>query len=121
MHHAELAATFVGQPANAVADSVARATETLHNLPAPMPLLTDTVKVGLSPRIVEALHAYGTRTLADLTVRVPRRCRCWSAIARLSVDGARRIEEFSAAHPAQTERPRALIVAIPSGGIVPWE
>ncbi|KVZ70486.1 integrase, partial [Burkholderia ubonensis] len=61
------------------------------------------------------------RTLADLTVRIPRRRRWWSAIAGLGVAGARRIEAFFAAHPALTERARALIAVVPSGSIVPWE
>lgn len=92
-----------------------------RNLPAPMPLITDTIDLWLPPRIVEALHAHGIRTLADLTVWIPRRRCWWSAIAGLGVAGARRIEAFFAAHPALSERARALIVAAPSGGIVPWE
>ncbi|KVD83325.1 integrase [Burkholderia stagnalis] len=120
-HRADLAAAFVDRPPNAAGDSVARAIETLRNLPAPVPLITDAVDLWLPPRIVEALHAHGLRTLADLTVRIPRRRRRWSAIAGLGVAGARRIEGFFAAHPALTERARALVVAAPSGSIVPWE
>lgn len=30
-----------------------------RNLPAPMPLITDTIDLWLPPRIVEALHAHG--------------------------------------------------------------
>ncbi|WP_198390062.1 site-specific integrase, partial [Burkholderia ubonensis] len=120
-HRPDLAAAFVARSASAAADSVARAIETLRNLPEPAPLITDAVEVWLPPRIAEALHAHGIRTLADLTVRIPRRRRWWSAIAGLGVAGARRIEAFFAAHPALTERARALIVAVPSGSIVPWE
>ncbi|OJA72392.1 hypothetical protein BGV72_29075 [Burkholderia ubonensis] len=76
-----------------------------------MPLITDTIELWLPPRIVEALHAHGIRTLADLTVRIPRRRCWWSAIAGLGVAGASRIEAFFAAHPALSERARALIVA----------
>ncbi|WP_332451541.1 phage integrase family protein, partial [Burkholderia ubonensis] len=103
-HRPDLAAAFVPRPASAAADSVARAIETLRNLPEPAPLITDAVEVWLPPRIAEALHAHGIRTLADLTVRIPRRRRWWSAIAGLGVAGARRIEAFFAAHPALTER-----------------
>jgi len=120
-HRADLAATFVVRPTRTSADSVARAIEALRNLPMPSPLITDTVEQWLPPRIVEALHAHGVRTLADLTVRIPRRRRWWSAIAGLGAAGARRIEAFFAAHPALTERARALIVAAPVGDIVPWE
>ncbi|MBM5581005.1 phage integrase family protein [Burkholderia pseudomallei] len=120
-HRTDLATAFIDRPSNAASDGVARAIETLRNLPAPAPLITDAVEVWLPPRIAEALHAHGIRTLADLTVRIPRRRRWWSAIAGLGVAGARRIEAFFAAHPALTERARALIVAVPSGSIVPWE
>ncbi|CAK1341209.1 site-specific integrase [Burkholderia pseudomallei] len=120
-HRADLAAAFVDRPSNAAADSVARAIEALRNLPAPAPLITDAVDLWLPPRIVAALHAHGVRTLADLTVRIPRRRRWWSAIAGLGAAGAHRIEAFFAAHPTLTERARALIVAVPAGDIVPWE
>jgi site-specific recombinase XerD len=120
-HRADLAAVFVARPTSTSADSVARAIVTLRNLPAPVPLITDAVDLWLPPRIVAALHAHGLRTLADLTVRIPRRRRWWSAIAGLGVASARRIEAFFAAHPALTERARALIVVTPVGRIVPWE
>lgn len=74
-HRPDLAAAFVARPANAAADSLARAIQTLRSLPAPAPLITDAVEVLLPLRIVEALPAHGIRTLADLTVRIPRRRR----------------------------------------------
>ncbi|MBL3961195.1 tyrosine-type recombinase/integrase [Burkholderia sp. KCJ3K979] len=120
-HRADIAAVFVARSTSASAEGVARAIELLRNLPIPAPLITDTVEQWLPPRIVEALHAYGVRTLADLTVRIQRRRRWWSAIAGLGVSGARRIEAFFTEHPALTERARALIVVAPSGSIVPWE
>lgn len=120
-HRADLAAVFVARPTRTSADSVARGIEALRNLPVPVPLIGDAVDLWLPPRIVEALNAHGIRTLADLTVRIPRRRRWWSAIAGLGVAGARRIEAFFAAHPGLTERARALIVAAPGGDIVPWE
>ncbi|WP_321790587.1 phage integrase family protein [Burkholderia pyrrocinia] len=120
-HRVDLAAVFVDRPSKASAEGVARAIETLRSLPMPTPLITDTLEVWLPPRIVDALRTHGIRTLADLTVRIPRRRRWWAAIAGLGVAGARDIEAFFAAHPALTERARALIVAAPSGNIVPWE
>ncbi len=66
--------------------------------------------------MVAALQTHGIRTLADLTVRIPRRRRWWTAIDWLGVAGARRVEGFFAAHPA-----RPLIVAAPTGDVVPWE
>ncbi|WP_257251503.1 site-specific integrase [Burkholderia cepacia] len=120
-HREDLAAAFVARPTSASADSVARVIEALRNLPVPVPLITDAVEMWLPPRIVEALHAHGIRTLADLTVRIPRRRRWWSAIGGLGVASARHIEAFFAAHRALTERARALIAAAPSGIVVPWE
>ncbi|MFP3526872.1 phage integrase family protein, partial [Pantoea sp. SIMBA_072] len=66
-HREDLAAAFVARPTSASADSVARVIEALRNLPVPVPLITDAVEMWLPPRIVEALHAHGIRTLADLT------------------------------------------------------
>ncbi|WP_175924236.1 phage integrase family protein [Burkholderia latens] len=120
-HRADLTAAFVVRPTSASTDAVARAIQALRNLAVPMPQITDAVEQWLPPRIVVALHAHGIRTLADLTVRIPRRRRWWSAIAGLGVAGARRIEAFFAVHPALTERARALIVAAPSCDVVPWE
>ncbi|MEX3669804.1 phage integrase family protein [Paraburkholderia phenoliruptrix] len=120
-HRGDLAGVFVDRPTTASADRVAGTIETLRNLPAPVPMIADPVDLWLPARIARALHAHGIETLADLTVRIPRRRRWWLAIAGLGAAGARRIEAFFAAHPALTERARALIVATPVDRIVPWE
>ncbi|CAB3774937.1 hypothetical protein LMG29542_08319 [Paraburkholderia humisilvae] len=45
----------------------------------------------------------------------------WKAVPRLGPAGARRIEVFFEAHPALTERARALVAtSVPPGPIVPW-
>lgn len=88
---------------------------------APVPQIGDAIDAWLPARAVAALRAHGIATLADLTVRIPRRRQWWKAIAGLGLAGARRIEAFFAAHPALTERARALIAATPRGTIVPWE
>lgn len=100
---------------------MARAIETLRNLPAPEPHIADTIDQWLPPRVVAVLQAHGIRTLADLTVRIPRRSGWWTAIAGLGVAGARWVEAFFAVHPPPIEQARALIVAAPAGNIVPWE
>ena len=120
-HREDLAAVFAERPSKTSAEKVADAIAVLRSLPTPTPSITDAVEVWLPSRVVAALHAHGIRTLADLTVRIPRRRRWWTAITGLGVAGARRIEAFFAAHPALTERARALIAAAPSGNIVPWE
>jgi len=56
-----------------------------------------------------------------VTVRIPRRRQWWKAVPGLGSAAARRIEAFFAAHPALTERARALIAATPRGIIVTWE
>ncbi|MGF6482897.1 phage integrase family protein [Paraburkholderia sp. JPY419] len=119
-HRDDLAEVF-GERGGASADTVARAIEALRSLTVPMPHIADEIDRWLPPRAVAALRAHGIRTLAELTVRIPRRRRWWTGIAGLGVAGARRVEAFFAAHPALTERARALIVAAPSGHIVPWE
>lgn len=119
-HRADLAEVF-GERSAASADTVARTIETLRSLPAPVPHSADEIDQWLPPRMVAALRVHGIRTLADLTVRIPRRRRRWTAIAGFGVAGARRVEAFFAAYPALTERARALIAAAPVGEIVPWE
>ena len=89
------------------AGAVERAIETLRALPAPQPQISDDVEQWLAPRAAKALHAHGIRTLADLTVRIPRRRRWWAAIDGLGVAAARHIEAFFAAYPQLTERARA--------------
>ncbi|VWC75862.1 phage integrase family protein [Burkholderia lata] len=120
-HRNDLAAVFIDRPSKASVDGVVRAIETLRSLPVPTPLITDTLDAWFPSRVVAALRAHGIRTLADLTVRIPRRRRWWVAIAGLGVANARRIEQFFAAHPTLTERARALIVAAPADDVVPWE
>ncbi|MBR7964555.1 site-specific integrase [Burkholderia vietnamiensis] len=98
-----------------------RALDVLPTLAIPQPQVSDEVDVWLPPRVVPLLHRHGIRTLADLTVRIPRRRRWWLAIAGLGVRSARRIEAFFAEHPALTERARELIVVATLEPVVPWE
>lgn len=78
----DLAALFTctaeGRIAHAAA--VVRALETLRQLPAALPQITDPVETYLPARAAAALQAHGLKTLADLTVRIPRRRRWWLAI-----------------------------------------
>lgn len=97
------------------------AIETLRGMSLPQPLIGDAVERWLPARLAGVLQAAGIRTLADLTLRVPRRRRWWSGIAGLGPAGARHIEAFFAQHPALTERARALITVNQAQGLVPWE
>jgi site-specific recombinase XerD len=96
------------------------AAQTLRDAPEPTPLIGDAVERWLPVRVSQALRAAGLRTLADLTVRVPRRRRWWVAIDGLGAAGARQVEAFFAAHPSLTERARALVVAV-APELAPWE
>ncbi|WP_112187909.1 site-specific integrase [Ralstonia sp. GX3-BWBA] len=98
-----------------------QAIELLRTLPLPQPAISDAVALWLDARTVAALRAAGIDTLADLTVRVPRRRRWWAVIPGLGQASARRIEAFFAEHPRLTERARALIAEQVRGVVVPWE
>ncbi len=81
----------------------------------------DAVERWLEPRVAKALGAAGIATLADLTLRVPRRRRWWVDIGGLGAAGARHVESFFAAHPELTERARALLATASPSEVMPWE
>ena len=97
------------------------AIELLRTITPPAPQITDDIGLWLSERSVRSLKAHGINTLADLTVRVPRRRRWWVAVPGLGVTGARQIEAFFAQHPQLVERARALIVRNAQQEVQPWE
>lgn len=119
----ELAATLAASSPSdrKLAKAAAAAIETLRGMPLPQPLIGDAIDRWLPVRLVDVLRAAGIRTLADLTLRVPRRRRWWSGIAGLGPAGARHIEAFFAQHPALTERARALITVSQAQEPAPWE
>lgn len=122
-HRPDLAAVFRHAPEDrqSQASAVEQVIATLRSLPAPQPQITDAVDLWLAPRTANALQAHGIRTLAELTVRIPRRHRWWIGIKGLGVAGARAVEVFFAEHPQLSERARALITVEQPAGIVPWE
>ena len=111
--------TRPGQPKGA--QRVSGAIELLRTAPAPEPLIGDDVDRWLAPRLAAVLRAAGIKTLADLTLRVPRRRRWWTVIPGLGVASARKIEAFFAGHPELTQRARALAVTAGVQELVPWE
>lgn len=90
----DLVAIFEVSPAQRVshAKALGRAIETLQHAPPSQPLIGDDIDQWLEPRAARALRAHGIKTLAALTVRIPRRRRWWTAIPGLGAAGARRIE-----------------------------
>lgn len=123
LHREDLVALFSHPDAERTqhARAVARAIELLPALVPPEPLIGDDIVQWLSPRAAKALHAQGIKTLAALTLRIPRRRRWWTAVPGLGEAGARQIEAFFAAHPQLTERARALVAIEAPDDIVPWE
>ncbi|WP_059414381.1 site-specific integrase [Cupriavidus basilensis] len=103
------------------AKAATQALEQLRMLQLPTPQISDEIARWLPARAVDALHATGIETLSDLTVRIPRRRQWWTAIPGLGPASARKIEAFFAAHPALTERARALIAAERTSIVTPWE
>jgi len=103
------------------ATSVLAAIEALRQLPMPAPLVTDDVHRWLPTRTARALASHGIQTLAELTVRIPRRRRWWAGVPGLGASGARQVVVFFAAHPQLTERARALLPAGAHRDVVPWE
>ena len=103
------------------AKAIAHAVECLRTLPEPEPRIADDIARWLPKRAVCALYAADIRTLADLTVRIPRRRQWWTAIAGLGPAGARQIEAFFALHRALTQRARAPIAAASPSIVTPWE
>jgi site-specific recombinase XerD len=122
-HRDDLAKLFTGPASKGpvAARAVAAAVEQLRSAAVPAPLIGDGVAQWLEPRIVAVLRKAGIKTLADLTLRVPRRRRWWVDIDGLGVAGARRIEAFFAAHEDLTDRARALLVTQAPSDVVPWE
>jgi site-specific recombinase XerD len=122
-HRADLAGLFEcpADQRGRLARRVDAAIEQLRRLPDPQPLIGDEVGRWLPSRVAQALQAHGLKTLAELTLRIPRRRRWWAAIPGLGRAGARLVEAFFAAHPALTERARALVAREAPTDIVPWE
>ena len=123
LHREDLATLFVHPAAERIerAKAVTHAIGVLRSLQVPAPRVSDDIGRSFPVRTVNALRAHSIDTLADLTVRIPRRRQWWKTVPGLGPAAARRIEAFFVAHPALTERARVLIAASGPGAIVPWE
>ena len=105
---------------NLSARHLQRAVDALEQTAPPVPMITDVVERWFGDRIARALSEHSIRTLADLTVRIPRLRGWWRAIPGLGQRSAKQIEAFFAANPALTERARAL-VRLEQEELIPWE
>lgn len=97
------------------------ALQLLRALPLPPPLIVDEVARWLPARTAQALQGSEIRTLAELTLRVPRSRTWWKSIPGLGRAGAQHVERFFAANPELTERARALVLRDAADEIVPLE
>ena len=82
-HRSDLAA-LLGHPISERAQharAVAHAIDALRTAPEPIPRITDDVSLWLSARAANVLHEQDIKTLAQLSVRVPRRRR-WCRTSR---------------------------------------
>lgn len=104
-----------------LARAVLQAIETLRSSPPAVPEISDAIERWLAPQAVRALHAYGIRTLADLTLRVARRKMWWAPIPGIGRTSALQIEAFFAQHEALSQRARELVVLPLQREVVPWE
>ena len=109
------------RPGTRRAARISSAIEELRSASPKQPLIGDAVTDWFTPRTAAALHAAGIKTLAALTLGVPRRRMWWVAIPGLGQASAKRVEAFFAAHPDLTERARALVAPAQASEIVPWE
>ncbi|MBB3262092.1 site-specific recombinase XerD [Paraburkholderia bannensis] len=122
--HRDDLATMLDHPAQErtqQAKAVAQAIDILRTARPREPQIADDIAQWFAQRAVRVLQAYGITTLADLTVRIPRRRQWWKVVPGLGAASAQAIEAFFAAWPALTEKARALIVASRQGPVVPWE
>ncbi|UVA81895.1 MULTISPECIES: site-specific integrase [Pandoraea] len=122
VHRNDLAAIFGSTVrGNEAGRAASNAIETLRRAHAPAPQIADSIEMWLPRRAVAALHQNGVTTLADLTVRIPRRRQWWKAIPGLGPASARAIETFFADNRSLTDRAHQLITAEPRDSVVPWE
>lgn len=97
------------------------AVDALVATPRPTPQLTDGVERWFTHRTATALQRSKIRTLAELTLRVPRRKMWWRGVEGLGAVGAKKVEEFFAAHPGLIQQARALVPVPLTSEVAPWE
>jgi site-specific recombinase XerD len=118
---AELLDSARSRPGARRAARISSVIEELRSASQKQPMIGDAVEDWFASRLAAVLRAAGIKTLAALTLRVPRRRRWWVSVPGLGSTSARRVEAFFAAHPDLTERARALAAPAQVGPIAPWE
>ena len=121
-HREDLAVLFehsAAERSDRLAD-VVDAIEDLEQLPDASPSIDDPIEQWLAPRAVGALHRHGIKTLAELTLAIPRRQMWWTTVPGLGVTGARAIEAFFTEHPRLAQGAREIVV-VPTSDLSPLE
>jgi site-specific recombinase XerD len=107
----DIASVFVDHgPDRAVqVTAVRRAIEELRVLIGRDPQIYDDIALWLPTRTIRALKGQGIATLAELTLRVPRRRMWWINMPGIGPASARDIEAFFYEYPKLTEAARQLV------------
>jgi site-specific recombinase XerD len=120
---ADLAAVFEVRGIRPVQVSVSlhRSIDALRDLHARQPHLNDDIGIWLPKRASLALKQLGINTLAELTLRVPRRRLWWRDIDGIGPALARDVEAVFSTHPPLTEAARRLIQRYQANQPVLWK
>ena len=118
---AELLDAARTRPGTQRAARISSVIEELRSASPKQPMIGDAVDDWFPSRLAAALRASGIKTLAALTLRVPRRRQWWVSVPGLGSTSAKRVEAFFAAHPDLSERTRALVTSAQVSQIAPWE
>jgi site-specific recombinase XerD len=118
----DLAAVFADRTTDRTRQSMSirRAIEALRELHGREPQITDDIGVWLPQRATRALKSLGITTLAELTLRVPRRHLWWIDIDGIGVASARNIEALFLRYPPLTESARRLVERLRPSRRVVW-
>jgi hypothetical protein len=100
--------------------SVYRAMEALSELHGREPQINDDIVCWLPGRASRALNRLGIETLAELTLRVPRRQVWWTHIDGIGPASAREIEALFSRRPALTESARGMVEHYQPNRRVDW-
>lgn len=105
-----------------LSDRAIHAIDSLRNAVPMKPQITDDVGQWFSARITKVLREFDVKTLADLTVRIPRRKMWWVKIDGLGKVLAKQIEQFFSDHPELTSQARAIVLRHQvEPAMTPWE
>ncbi|WP_342777956.1 phage integrase family protein [Paraburkholderia guartelaensis] len=115
-HRYDLATPF-GHPADDLdqpAKAFALTIETLRTAHTAEPHIAGDIAQWLTPCAVKMLYVHNLTTLADLTMRSPRRRQWWKAMPGLGAAGARAIKAFVVAWRALRSQKKARALAVAS-------